>query len=115
MKQSLYLAKYYLQIAADGGDATAYLQLAELLVTVANLVYDNNLFIPGFSPVPKALYWARKTLDEHDLQNATGEKSTKMFIEQLETAAKSSCANCNRGNKETLLVKWIVPLSCCVR
>lgn len=117
MKQSLYLAKHYLQIAADGGDPTAYFQLAEVLVKVANLVYDDNLFIPGYSPIPKALYWARKVLAETDLQiqNASGEKSTRMFIDQLETAVKSRCANCNRGNKETLLVKIIVPLSCCVR
>ena len=117
MKQSWFLAKHYLQMAADNGDPFAYFPLAEVLVTISRLAYDGNLYIPGFSPVPKALYWLRKAFAEKDLflkdKQAT-EPITK-FAQDLESEVKKRCANCYMGSKETNIIKLVVPLSCCVR
>jgi len=97
MKQSWSLAKHYLQMAADNGDSFAYFSLAQVLITVGNLVYDGNVYIPGFSPVPKALYWARKAFAEKDLflKDEKAMEEPRRFTEKLEAEAKQHCANCN--------------------
>lgn len=119
MKQSWYLAKHYLQIAANNGDPFAYFQLAQALIHESQSIYDGNLFIPGFSPVPKALYWARKAFDEKNVKVFISDQQAiaplRQFTQQLESEVKRCCANCNRGTKETKIIKLVVPLSCCVR
>ena len=84
MQQSFYLAQHYLSIAVERGDPFAYFQLAQLGVIMGKMHYDGNIFIPGFSPVPKALNWARKAFSEDGLikddKQATEEPLCALFF-----------------------------------
>jgi len=104
--QSVTLAKHYLQLSAEGGDPMACFQLAELLVHESRTIYDGNIDIPGFSSIPKALYWARKSVAESGLYvKGPGLEHSKEFIRKLEAKAQNCCAECGEDGK----------LMCCVR
>ena len=106
VEQSITLAKQYLQFSADGGNSMAYFQLAELLIHESKSIYDGNRSIPGFSPIPKALYWARKSVAESGLYvKGPGFEHSKEFIRKLEAKVQSCCAECDKDGK----------LMCCVR
>jgi len=120
--KSIPLAKHYLQLSSDGGHSMAYFQLAELLINDGLAVYDGNISIPGFSPIPRALYWARKSVAEDEKEGMYVRKGTtavKEFIQKLEVIVQKSCTNLDKGNsmqqfgEVTLLSK--VKLMCCGR
>ena len=116
LDQSQILAKHYLQLAVDRSHTFAYFQLAQELINENRLVYDGsvdgNTTVPGFCPIPKALYLARKALAEEGLfQNKHAYESTRNFIEHLEAKVKHSCANCNKAAWKLKNKK----LMCCAR
>lgn len=107
MKQSLYLAWHYLSIAVEREDPFAYYQWAQLSVIMSKMHYDGNIFIPGFSPVPKALNWARKAFSEDGLikDDKQATEEPRAFVAELEMQVKKCCANCNKlsGKKNKLM------------
>ena len=98
MEQSLYLARHYLSIAVEREDPFAHFQLAHVNVIMSKLHYDGNIFIPGFSPVPKALNWARKAFSEEGLflDDKQATEGPRAFVAELEMEVKKCCANCNK-------------------
>ena len=75
--------------------------------------YHGNIFIPGFSPVPKALNWARKAFSEDGLikDDKQATEEPRAFVAELEMQVKKCCANCNKlsGKKNKLMgcVRWV--------
>jgi len=93
-------------LRTEGGDPMACFQLAELLVHESRTIYDGNINIPGFSSIPKALYWARKSVAESGLYvKGPGFEHSKEFIRNLEAKVQTCCAECDKDAK----------LMCCVR
>ena len=60
LKEDAYLARHYLRIAAEANVHKAYLRYGESLIMVGDKQHRGITSIPGFSPIPKALYWFRK-------------------------------------------------------
>lgn len=98
MQQSFYLAQHYLSIAVERGDPFAYFQLGQISVIMGKMHYDGNIFIPGFSPVPKALNWARKAFSEDGLikDDKQATEEPRAFVAELEMEVKKCCANCKK-------------------
>ena len=121
--KSVTLAKHYLQLSADGEHPMAYFQLAEVLITESLATYDNLINIPGFSQLPKALYWARKSVAENDkkgIHSRTGITESKAFVKRLEAKVPNRCAECNKGKSmqqfgEITILNNGPKLMCCVR
>ena len=60
LKEDVYLARHYFQIAVEGGFEQAGPLYGEALISVAETEHRGMTSIPGYSPIPKALYWFRK-------------------------------------------------------
>ena len=113
LDQSLCLARHYLQRSADGGHYRAFFYLAKTLIDLGKLQYDSNIFIPGYSPVPKALYWYRESLEHAIIEGEEGILPlVRTHLKELEASVQDHCANCDK--KANALPKGD-KLKCCVR
>jgi len=92
---SLYLALYYLNIAANyegqSCDVACYLYSQELLRLCGHLHHrdgeskDANYQIPGFNALPSSIFWVRKS-------NNTG----RDVLQKWEALLQTKCSNCQK-------------------
>eukprot|EP00984_Skeletonema_dohrnii_P021943 scaffold11070_cov164-Skeletonema_dohrnii-CCMP3373.AAC.2 len=100
LTESLILAKHYsekyFEDAVEGDPCTpvSAFNLSLALFHLSFKRYEGILEIPGHSPIPKSLFWARRAL-EGDLPVETNDSVIK-FISMVENEAKSHCTNCRK-------------------
>jgi len=91
LTKSLVLAKHYSEKNAED-ELSAYI-FSLALFQLSNERYEGFLGIPGHSPIPTILFWARKA-QESELLPIQGEATE--LISMVENKAKSHCANCRK-------------------
>jgi TPR repeat protein len=62
LEPSLDQSLYWNQKAADQGNATAMVNYGRNLLTAAPAKYQDNVEVVGYSPIPEAIYWVRKSV-----------------------------------------------------
>jgi TPR repeat protein len=99
LEQNIFLARHYLSIAVQGnkdaidprvefkdGYERAYWYYADALLYQGVEVFgEGNMSVPGFSPVPKAMYWFHKA---HTMAVACACGNPKCWKELLKVRAK---------------------------
>ena len=93
LEPSLDKSLYWNKKAADQGNATAMANYGGNLLFIAAAKYQGSVEVVGHSPVPEALYWARKSV-------AAGNTDAKSLVLQLETAIGKVCTNCQKRTVE---------------
>jgi len=88
-----YSEKYFEGTEPDDNPLSAY-KIAFAAFELGLDRYEGIMEIPGHSPIPKALFWARKA-QQGDSPPIRG-NATKL-ISIIETKAKSHCTNCRKG------------------
>ena len=95
LTRSLILAKHYsekrLQDECFGSISSHKFSLASLHLGYER--YEGILEIPGYSPIPTILFWARKAQEGESLPIKGG--ATKL-ISIIEAKVKGHCANCRK-------------------
>jgi TPR repeat protein len=89
IEQSLEKSLYWNKQAAAQGNATAMANYAGNLLAAAAIQHNGNIEIPGHSPIPESLCWARKSVN-------AGNADAVMLVSQLETALKNVCVQCKK-------------------
>jgi TPR repeat protein len=89
LEPSLEKSLYWNKKAADQGNVTAMANYGGNLLYAAAAKYQGSVEVVGHSPVPEALYWARKSV-------AAGNMDAQSLVDQLETAIGNVCANCQK-------------------
>lgn len=82
------LSIMYLIEASEGGFEAANLPLAKTIVSVAQRRYGNDMFRPGMSSIPKAFFYASKTM--------TNEATH--FISEWSFRGRSRCSYCDKSS-----------------
>lgn len=93
VEPSLDKSLYWNKKSADQGNATSMGNYGGNLLYVAAAKYQGSVEVVGHSPVPEALYWARKAV-------AAGNTDASSLVLQLETAIGNVCANCQKETVE---------------
>ena len=88
LTKSLVLAKHYSEKNPED-ELSAYI-LSCALLQLGKDRYEEIMEIPGHSPIPKALFWARKALTVKTNDHVTE------LISMVENETKSHCANCRK-------------------
>lgn len=88
MEKSLY----WHTKAAEQGNITAMHNTGGNLLTIATEKYG-SIEIPGKSPIPRALRWARAAA-------AKGYSDSAMVVQQIEEAMSRACANCGKPKEQ---------------
>lgn len=86
---SLEKSLYWNKKSADGGNATAMGNYASNLLHMAARECQGRVDVVGKSPVPEALYWARKAI-------LAGNMDARSLVAQLEKLASEICGNCEQ-------------------
>mmetsp|Transcript_30523 Transcript_30523/g.51883 ORF Transcript_30523/g.51883 Transcript_30523/m.51883 type:complete len:152 (+) Transcript_30523:852-1307(+) len=100
LTESLILGKHYSEMYfedAEEGDPCNPVSACNLSLALYRLGLDRFeriMDIPGHSPIPKSLFWARRAL-KGDPTVETNDLVIK-FISMVENEAKSHCANCRK-------------------
>lgn len=81
-------ALYWYEKAAEQGNATAMNNAGATLMGIAQQKYG-TVDIPGKSPVPRAMKWARKAA-------AAGDSDAKRMVTSIQGAYASFCINCKK-------------------
>lgn len=84
--RDLEKAYYWHLRAANQGNATAMNNVGANLMQLAQEKYG-SVEIPGKSPIPQAMKWARKAA-------AQGDEDAARVVSQMETASLRACAQC---------------------
>jgi len=97
LTKSLILAKHYSKMSLEEDEEGQPLSAYNFSIALYRLGlqrYEEIMEIPGHSPIPKALFWARKAL-KIDATVKTNDHVTEL-ISMVENEAKSHCANCRK-------------------
>ena len=113
LTESLVLAKHYSEkYFEDEEEDDPYnnsfpaVNLSYTLYRLGLDRFERIMDIPGHSPIPKSLFWARRAL-KGDLKVETNDLVIK-FISMIETKEKSRCTNCRKEAGSS-------PLKRCIR
>ena len=117
LEPSLYLACYYLNIAANEDDdgAPCYFY-SHALQTLSEHLHDGNIGIPGSDVVPAMLFWLRKSRD-------LGYSPALDKLQKWESYEQSHCACCSKEAKtgeklkqcSTCKAQWYCSKECQVK
>jgi len=97
LTESLILAKHYSEkyfedtVEGDPCTPVSAFNLSLALFHLSFKRYEGIMEIPGHSPIPKSLFWARRALKV----DPTNDFVIK-FISMVENEAKSHCTNCRK-------------------
>eukprot|EP00984_Skeletonema_dohrnii_P012347 scaffold4992_cov156-Skeletonema_dohrnii-CCMP3373.AAC.6 len=96
LPKSLILAKHYTEksLEDESFDSISAFNFSFALFQLGLERYEGILEIPGYSPIPTILFWARKALKK-DPTVTTNDFATKL-ISMLENQVKNHCANCRK-------------------
>ena len=107
LTKSLILAKHYSKMSLeedeDGHPLPAF-NLSLALYRLGLQRYEEIMEIPGHSPIPKALFWARKGLEDETFplrDNLT------FILSAMENEVKNHCANCRKKTECSSLKRCI--------
>ena len=100
LTKSLVLAKHYFEKVFEYAgkvdpcvnSLSAY-DLSCALLQIGSVRYEGVLEIPGHSPIPRSLFWARTALKG---DSASAKDHANGLISMVENQAKSHCTNCLR-------------------
>ena len=110
LTKSLILARHYSEKSVEDTDPKALPtfdhNFSNELYHLSVERYERALTIPGHSPIPKSLFWARRAL-KGDLTVETNDLVIK-FISMIETKENSRCTNCRKEAGSS-------PLKRCIR
>eukprot|EP00984_Skeletonema_dohrnii_P012348 scaffold4992_cov156-Skeletonema_dohrnii-CCMP3373.AAC.7 len=104
--KSLILAKHYCEKSLEDEDVnglSAYI-FSSALLQLGHDRYEGIMEIPGHSPIPKALFWARKGLEDDSFplrDNLT------FILSATENEVKSHCANCRKEAEGSSLKRCV--------
>ena len=86
-----HFARHYFEISCiEHDNKDSYWCLGGILLDLCEEQYDGDLFIPGHSCLPKALYWYRKAAIYPDAHQDDAIQVCKKY----EDIVKGHCANC---------------------
>ena len=88
-----YLECYYMNIAAnDDKDGMACYSYSQALAELSKHLHKSQDPIPGFSVVPAAFFWLRRSRD-------MGHNDARGGVKKLESFGQSHCDNCSKEVK----------------
>ena len=114
MEENPYLARHYFKIAVQGntdglvhtelyvqdGYERAHRRYGESMFMHHHEVYDGRTHVPGFSPIPKALYWFHKAAalqcgcGNPNCWKEVSKREAKDWIEMIKAEESKKCSYC---------------------
>ena len=97
LTKSFVLAKHYSEKGMEHThESHAAVEACKIATAIWNLGverYEGIVEIPGYSPIPKALFWARKALD---IESPIMKDHAIKLLSHIEPDAQNHCTNCRK-------------------
>ena len=105
MEENPYLARHYFKIAVQGNDGLvrmdilqrAYCRYGEAMFMLERELYG-DITVPGFSPIPKAMYWFHKTGAASRCEGCSNphcwKESWKRWMDRIKVEESKKCSYC---------------------
>mmetsp|Transcript_21789 Transcript_21789/g.43641 ORF Transcript_21789/g.43641 Transcript_21789/m.43641 type:complete len:565 (+) Transcript_21789:290-1984(+) len=119
MEENSYLARYYFKIAVQGnandlehvegnfrrGLERAYCYYGEALIMLGTELYG-GISVPGFSPIPKAMYWFHKATtlgcacDNPNCWKEEAKRSGERWMDSIKCEESKICSHCQKAAED---------------